>query len=405
MSRATVDAVNVLPEHHRVLRLVVPALGFPSAEVGYQRAGPGGRHAPSTRSSRMVRLSVDSLTGFSTAPLRLATWFGLLGGLAALVLLGYALGRLPHRSHHARLDVDVPGRRGRRRGAAALPGHAGRVRRPDVHPDAGPPLVLRRLRLAGAPARAGSGTAGRDQQRDARQRAHRQVALGGDHRAQPVVDQRRQLLQVAAAAGARGAAPPPGAAARSRTAAARSRSRRAPAARSASAGCSAGRAPPPRRAPTTAAGRTARRPRSDRPAAAPAAPRGRRRRRPRCARARRRRPRGRGWHRRPAAPSRRPQGGQPALGGDACALGAVLQRGGPPAQVAQHPGVAATGGADVQRRARAEPAQLTGQQVPALAVPPVRVLELGQLAHLGCFHRRASCQARWWACSAAGHQR
>ena len=33
MSRATVDAVNSLPEHHRVLRLVVPALGFPSSEV------------------------------------------------------------------------------------------------------------------------------------------------------------------------------------------------------------------------------------------------------------------------------------------------------------------------------------------------------------------------------------
>ena len=29
MSRATVDAVNALPDHHRVLRFVVPALGFP----------------------------------------------------------------------------------------------------------------------------------------------------------------------------------------------------------------------------------------------------------------------------------------------------------------------------------------------------------------------------------------
>lgn len=38
MSRATVDAVNALPEHHRVLRLVVPALGFPSASVSYTRA-------------------------------------------------------------------------------------------------------------------------------------------------------------------------------------------------------------------------------------------------------------------------------------------------------------------------------------------------------------------------------
>ena len=49
MSRATVDAVNSLPDHHRVLRLVVPALGFPSATVRLprgHRAPPGG---PSTR--------------------------------------------------------------------------------------------------------------------------------------------------------------------------------------------------------------------------------------------------------------------------------------------------------------------------------------------------------------------
>ncbi len=90
MSRATVDAVNVLPEHHRVLRLVVPALGFPSASVGYARevrAAGRSKYPFGT----MLRLSVDSLTGFSIAPLRLATWFGLLGGLTAIVLLGYAL--------------------------------------------------------------------------------------------------------------------------------------------------------------------------------------------------------------------------------------------------------------------------------------------------------------------------
>ena len=89
MSRATVDAVNVLPEHHRVLRLVVPALGFPSAEVGYER------HRRAAGRSKypfaaMLRLSIDSLTGFSIAPLRLATWFGLLGGVVALGLLAYA---------------------------------------------------------------------------------------------------------------------------------------------------------------------------------------------------------------------------------------------------------------------------------------------------------------------------
>ena len=90
MSRATVDAVNSLPEANRVLRLVVPALGFPSAAVGYTREV---RAAGQTKYplSKMVRLAVDSVTGFSLAPLRFATWLGLLGGVAALGVLVYAV--------------------------------------------------------------------------------------------------------------------------------------------------------------------------------------------------------------------------------------------------------------------------------------------------------------------------
>jgi dolichol-phosphate mannosyltransferase len=90
MSRATVDAVNSLPEHHRVLRLVVPVLGFPSVTVPYRRDA---RAAGTTKYplSRMLRLTVDSLTGFSTAPLRLATWFGLGGAAVTALLLAYAV--------------------------------------------------------------------------------------------------------------------------------------------------------------------------------------------------------------------------------------------------------------------------------------------------------------------------
>jgi dolichol-phosphate mannosyltransferase len=90
ISRATVDTINALPEHHRVLRLVIPALGFPSTEVGYRREV---RAAGKTKYplSRMIRLSVDSLTGFSVAPLRLATWFGLGGAAATALLLAFAM--------------------------------------------------------------------------------------------------------------------------------------------------------------------------------------------------------------------------------------------------------------------------------------------------------------------------
>ena len=90
MSRATVDAVNALPEHGRVLRLVVPALGFPSASVGYT-----GRPGPPVTSKyplgRMIRLSLDGVTGLLGRPLRFATWLGLLGGMAALGVLVFAL--------------------------------------------------------------------------------------------------------------------------------------------------------------------------------------------------------------------------------------------------------------------------------------------------------------------------
>ena len=90
MSRATVDAINALPEHHRVLRLVVPALGFPSGEVYYRREerAAGESKYPLRK---MIALSIDSLTAGSMAPLRLATWAGLLGVIGAVVILFYAL--------------------------------------------------------------------------------------------------------------------------------------------------------------------------------------------------------------------------------------------------------------------------------------------------------------------------
>jgi len=88
VSRRVVDAVNALPEDGRVFRLVIPWLGFPSAEVRYVRAE---RAAGTTKYnlSKMLRLAFDSVTAFSAAPLRLATWLGLLGGLmSALFVVG-----------------------------------------------------------------------------------------------------------------------------------------------------------------------------------------------------------------------------------------------------------------------------------------------------------------------------
>jgi polyisoprenyl-phosphate glycosyltransferase len=88
LSRATVDALAELPEHRPIYRLLVPWTGFPSGEVRYVRAE---RAAGRTKYplARMVRLAADSVTGFSAAPLRLATWVGLASFLLCLLLLVY----------------------------------------------------------------------------------------------------------------------------------------------------------------------------------------------------------------------------------------------------------------------------------------------------------------------------
>jgi dolichol-phosphate mannosyltransferase len=90
VSRRVVDAVNGLPEDGRVFRLVIPWLGFPSVEVPYVRAE---RAAGVTKYnwSKMFRLAFDSVTAFSAAPLRLATWLGLLGGLLSCAVVVAAL--------------------------------------------------------------------------------------------------------------------------------------------------------------------------------------------------------------------------------------------------------------------------------------------------------------------------
>ena len=90
LSRATVDVLRQLPEHQPVYRLLVPWIGFPSGEVSYVRES---RAAGRTKYplSKMVRLAADSVTSFSAAPLRLATWLGVLSFFFCLLMLAYVV--------------------------------------------------------------------------------------------------------------------------------------------------------------------------------------------------------------------------------------------------------------------------------------------------------------------------
>jgi dolichol-phosphate mannosyltransferase len=88
LSRATVDALKQLPERQPVYRLLVPWLGFPSGEVTYvrERRAAGRTKYPLRK---MIALAADSVTNFSAAPLRLATWLGLLSFFFCLCMIIY----------------------------------------------------------------------------------------------------------------------------------------------------------------------------------------------------------------------------------------------------------------------------------------------------------------------------
>lgn len=86
ISRSVVETVNELPEKHRVYRMLVPWLGFPSTTVTYDREV---RAAGVTKYpvSKSARLAMDSIASFSGSPLRLATYLGAGGFVVCVVLL------------------------------------------------------------------------------------------------------------------------------------------------------------------------------------------------------------------------------------------------------------------------------------------------------------------------------
>jgi dolichol-phosphate mannosyltransferase len=90
VSREVVEAIDRLPEHGRVHRLVIPWLGFPSEQVEYVR-DPRAAGVTKYSLSKMLLLAFDSITAFSSAPLRLATAAGFLGGLVAILATIWSL--------------------------------------------------------------------------------------------------------------------------------------------------------------------------------------------------------------------------------------------------------------------------------------------------------------------------
>lgn len=90
MSRRAVDALNALHEVHRYIRGMVGWLGYRTAVVEYRRRPrPAGRTKYSL--FRMVRLAVSGIVSFSTFPLRLFYWVGVLSTIPFAVYVLIAL--------------------------------------------------------------------------------------------------------------------------------------------------------------------------------------------------------------------------------------------------------------------------------------------------------------------------
>lgn len=88
MSRRALDALLALPEQARFIRGMVAWVGFKQVPILYDRAE---RHAGETNYPlrKMLRLALDAITGFSTAPLRFASHVGLWLVAASILLIGY----------------------------------------------------------------------------------------------------------------------------------------------------------------------------------------------------------------------------------------------------------------------------------------------------------------------------
>ena len=82
MDRAVVDGFLSMPERDRFMRGMVAWAGFRQEPVPYRRAARAAGETKYLFWGR-VRLAIDGIMSFSLAPLRLATWLGLLvSGLA-----------------------------------------------------------------------------------------------------------------------------------------------------------------------------------------------------------------------------------------------------------------------------------------------------------------------------------
>ena len=92
MSRRALEALLAMPEQARFIRGMVAWIGFKQVPFAYDRQE---RFAGETKYplGKMLRFAFDALAGFSSAPLKLASHFGLglsVGSIALMIYIGWA---------------------------------------------------------------------------------------------------------------------------------------------------------------------------------------------------------------------------------------------------------------------------------------------------------------------------
>lgn len=91
VSRRVVDVLKSMPEQTRFIRGMVSWMGLKQVPLVYDRdARFAGETGYPLR--KLITLGLDGITGFSTVPLRLASYFGVLTGAIGLGMLFYTIG-------------------------------------------------------------------------------------------------------------------------------------------------------------------------------------------------------------------------------------------------------------------------------------------------------------------------
>ena len=88
MSRRALSVLNTMPERDRFVRGMVSWIGLRQVPIHYTRA-PRFAGVGNYPFRKMLRFALDAVTGFSTRPLRIASYLGAISGVLGLILLGY----------------------------------------------------------------------------------------------------------------------------------------------------------------------------------------------------------------------------------------------------------------------------------------------------------------------------